>query len=349
MPTTYTGAGSKFGIAKQTDYDTEASALVSLAIFCPETWGVDIVPEIIPDIGLCGKVFQEPGDQGAIPLEGTIGPFDARYQSNAFELFLAQAFGAVAAPAIINDGYTQVYTIGSNQYYVTGAEINPGLVGPVCINGVHVFIGLDVTEFILKGEGTGKIQCEVVVNGKQLILDSSTNTVAQDLPSQVGKLLMQDMVFRINENSGDALDSDDELKLSSFNLSIKPAKSVDVFTNGSKYRQETEPNGHWEASFEGTLVKQNDDTWDNRYAENTLVKCDMVWSGPNIGTDDYGFQIEIPRAEIMKHTAVAGSPERVIPDIGFKVLTSNAPTGMSAIISAIQAELVNTRSTSIVA
>lgn len=350
MPETYVGAKSKFGYAKQPDYDTEVDALVSLARFCPEAFSPDITPEIIPDVGLCGSVLQNPGDQGAIPLEGTIGPFDARYQNNAFELFLAQAMGALAAPAIIADGYTQVYTIGSNIYYATAAEINLGLVGSVCTNGVHVFTGLDVTEFMLKGEASGKIQCEVVVNGKQLILNSSTNTAAENLPaSQAGKLLMQDMVFRINANSGDALDSDDELKLSSFTLSIKPAKSVDVFTNGSQYRHESEPNGHWEITFEGTLVKQNDDVWDDRFANNTLVKCDMVVSGPNIGTDDYGFQFEIPRAEITKYTAVASSPERVIPEIGFKVLTSNAPTGMAAITSPIQIELVNTRTTSIVA
>jgi hypothetical protein len=350
MPTTYTGAGSKFGIAKQTDYDTEASALVSLARFKPEAWAPDIVPEIIPDVGLCGEEFQDPGDQGAIPLEGTIGPFDARYQNQALELFMAQAMGAVADPAVISDGYRQVYTIGSGQYYVTGAEINTGLAGSVCTNGVHVFIGLDVTEFMLKGEGAGKVQCEVTVNGKQRILDSSENTVAQNFPSsQAGKLLMKDVVFRINDNSGDALDSDDILKLSSWTLTITRAKSVDIFATGSQYRQASEPNGHWEATFEGTLTKQNSDVWNDRFANNTLIKCDMVITGPSIGTDDYSFQFEIPRAEITKYTATPSSPERVVPEIGFKVLTSNAPTGMAAITSPIQIELVNTRTTNITA
>lgn len=350
MPTTLVGVGSKFGGAKQSDFDTEADATVSIARFAPDAFGVDITTEMIADVGLRCSNFMEPSDQGAITVEGSIGPVDARYEEPVFEVALAQIMGALAAPSVLTDGYEQVYTVGDNQYYQTLVHYNAGHVGSVCTNGIHAIVGADVTEMKISGEASGKIVYELTVNGKQKILDSSVNTSMQDMPATLkGKLLQQNKVFRINNNSDGALDSGDELKLKSWTITMTRAKKVDIFANSSQYRQETEPNGFWDFVFEGTLTKQNDDSWNNRYHDNEHVKCDLIVTGPLIGTDYYGLKIEIPRAEITKYTANVGGPEEVEPEIGFKVISSNTPTGMSAIASPIQITLTNTRTTSVVA
>ena len=344
------GVLNKYGAALESSFGNEADASVSIARFHPDAFGVEFSTEMIPDVGLRGSYFPEPSDQGAITVEGSIGPVDTRYEDQMFEIALAQVMGALANPDLQTDGYEQVYTVGDGQYTMTVADYNPAYVGPVCTNGVHVFTGIDTTELKISGDAVGKVVYELTVNGKTRILDSSVNTAMQNFPSPLkGKLLQQDTVFRVNDNSDGALDSGDVLKFSSWSITITRGKKVDIFATGDQTRQDAEPDGFWEVMFEGTLTKQNDDSWDNRFQDNDHVKFDMITTGPLIGTDYYSFKIEIPRAEITNYTATVGGPEEVAPVIEFRVITSNAPTGMAAITSPIQATLVNTRDTSVIA
>lgn len=344
------GVRNKYGAAKETSFGNEADATVSIARFTPDAFGVVISNEMIEDVGLSGSNVKAPSDQGAITVEGPIGPVDAIYEDQLFEIALAQVMGALANPVLQTDGYKQVYTIGNGQFTMTVVDYNPAYVGSTCTNGIHAFTGIDATELKISGDAAGKIVYEVTVNGKQRILDSSVNTAMQNLPDpRKGKLYQQDTVFRINENSDGALDSGDILSLMSWSITITPGKKVDIFTTGSPYRQDAEPDGFWEIVFEGTLTKQNSDVWDDRFQDNDLVKFDMTTTGPSIGTDNYSFQIEIPRAEITNYTNTVGGPEEVSPVIEFRVVTSNTPTGMAAITSPIQIELVNTRDTNITA
>jgi hypothetical protein len=344
------GVRNEYGAALEPSFGNEADATVSIARFHPDAFGVEFSTEMIEDVGLRGNNFKEPSDQGAIAVEGSIGPVDARYEDQLFEIALAQIMGALANPDLQTDGYRQVYTVGYGQYTITLADYNPAYVGPVCVNGVHVFTGIDTTELKISGDAVGKVVYELTVNGKTRILDSSTNTAMEDFPDTlIGKLLQQDTVFRVNDNSDGALDSGDELKLSSWSITITRGMKTDIYATGDQTRQEAEPDGFWEVMFEGTLTKQNDDSWDNRFQDNDHVKCDLTVTGPSIGTDDYKFTILIPRAEITNYTATVGGPEEVAPVIEFRVVTSNTPTGMSGITSPIQIELINDRDTSVIA
>jgi hypothetical protein len=344
------GLRNEYGAALESSFGNEADASVSIARVHPDAFGVVFTSEMIEDVGLRGNVFKEPSDQGAITIEGSIGPVDTRYEDQMFEIALAQVMGALANPDIQSDGYKQVYTVGDGQYTMTLADYNPAYAGPVCTNGVHVFTGIDTTELKITGDGAGKVVYELTVNGKTRILDSSVNTAMENFPSPLkGKLYNQDTVFRVNDNDDGALDSGDILALSTWSITITRGKKVDIFATGSNTRQDAEPDGFWEVMFEGTLTKQNDDSWDNRFQDNDHVKFDLTATGPSIGTDDYKFTILIPRAEITNYTNTVGGPENVAPVIEFRVITSNLPTGMDAITSPIQIELINTRDTNITA
>lgn len=344
------GVLNKYGAAKESSFGNEADAQVSLARFRPDAFGVEFSTEMIEDVGLGGESFKQPSDQGAITVEGTIGPVDTRYEDQLFELALAQVMGALANPVLQSDGYLQTYTVGDGQYTITLADYNSAYVGPVCTNGVHVFTGIDTTELKISGDGAGKVVYELTVNGKTRILDSSVNTAMENFPAALkGKLYQQDTVFRVNDNSDGALDSGDILALSTWSITITRGKKVDIYATGDQTRQDAEPDGFWMVVFAGTLTKQNDDSWDNRFQDNDHVKADITITGPSIGTDDFLFKIQIPRAEITNYTATVGGPEEVAPEIEFRVITSNTPTGMAAVTSPIQADLVNTRSASVIA
>lgn len=350
MPTTFVGAKSKFGCIKQTDYGTEGDLTsASVGRFAPYKSSMITEPEIIADEGLVGDVFQPPGDYGFIKNGGAIGPVDCRYEDYFFELLLAQFFGALANPDLQTDGYEQVYTIGSTKWFQTIAHYNPGLVGSVCTNGVHVFTGQIPTEITIRGDGAGRVTVETTLAGKERIIASATNTSLPDLQSTLKpKLFQKDVVFRINKNSAGALASGDTYYLTTWTLTLKRSFKDDIAATGSAFRQEPEPNGFWEATFEATIKLQDDDTWDDIFQDNDKVKFDLIITGPSIGTDDYSFKLEVPRAELTTHTNNPDGPEQVMPEISLKVLTSNSPTGM-AFTSPVKLTVTNTRATNITA
>ena len=185
-----------------------------------------------------GQAFQKQADQGQIKVEGDL-PCYMRY--DGLDLLIALAMGDTDG-APVQQGTTSAYGQG-----FTLADSLGGLFCTLALdNAVNIdeYPSLKLTGFSLKGRVGEALQLSFTGIASDRVTDSSTNTSATFAGVTVGesanRVLMSQGIFRMNDASGDALDTDDMVYPSSFELSYK-RKLTGVYGSGSGYDRVDEP------------------------------------------------------------------------------------------------------------
>lgn len=199
---------------------------------------------------------------------------------------------------------------------------------------------------------TGMIKCGLGVRGSRLIDNSAIVTtyaaVTTKLPRHRAKVGAT--VFRMNDQTGDALDSGDVVKVKQFGLDFE--RKADSEHGSSAYtimepRSNDKPQVNLNLEFQ--YVNAVNELYFADFTARTEKKIDITITGPTIvGTHTYSIQFILPRLKISK------PPE--MPDSGLIPLkldmralqATSAPTGMT-VTKPLTCIIVNTISSAMVA
>lgn len=297
------------------------------------------------------------------PKDGDLGPADAvdfspewsgdgvglQYEMGAMGSLIAALFGTMTAPAAQGgtaaykhvfdwaDEATDVFTFAAERPNDI-IEI-PSLV-PLALN--------------LK-PGNGFLQGSIEVRGNHLNNTSTTNQAAQldavTKAAEGGIIRFQDGVFRINAQSGDALDSGDDLTLVDFEIKLAREKNARHALGGAHIALPGELK-----SLVGSLkIKIANDTgagatWMAAYLAKTAQKASLVFTSPTLAAAGYPYSWALSFPRLMLKTAPPRHlEENMDVDLEFLILeASAAPTGMTGHVRPYL-EAINLRSTAYVA
>jgi hypothetical protein len=207
---------------------------------------------------------------------------------------------------------------------------------------------------VLKGSFSfsgGFIKVSFGVRGSQVINDSAivTSLGSVTIPANAHlRAIQSQAVFRMNAQTGNALDSDDTIRPKAF--TFDPERKMDgEFVAGS--RVVIEPLENDKPSFKLTLEFPRMDTVNDDYFSEWIAgtekKMDITITGPIIdGAYAYYLKFEFPRL-IVEDVEYADS--KIIPAkiVLRAVVADAAPTGMTGKTLPVYGELMNTRATSL--
>jgi len=276
---------------------------------------------------------------------------DFRYNWNGNEnRLLAAVFGAAAAPA--QQGATAAYlhalSLADNVdgIFFTYATPKGSL--------IEVVPSMKIMKMALTLD-SGLLKMSFGVRESRLIKDSSivtslasvTRPSGYELPAQFGHA-----VFRMNDQSGDALDSGDVLQPKTFNLEIE--RFFDEQPRAG-YFTIAEPKCNGEKrlvrlTLEFDRIDAVNEAYFADFNAGTEKKADITVTGPIIeSTYAYQLKFQFPRL------AFASAPEyadgKVIPAkiVLVGALAAAAPTGMTGLSLPAYGTLINTRTTGLLA
>lgn len=198
--------------------------------------------------------------------------------------------------------------------------------------------------------GNGFLQGSITLRGNYLNNTSTTNTATQlDAITKAASgniIRFQDGVFRINAQSGDELDSGDNLTLSDFEINLERSMDALQVLGGDYIAQPAE------SAFLGTLkIKLPHETgtaatWFANFLAQTAQKASLTFTGPTEAGTGYNYSWMIAFPRLMPKVAPGVKLEDIISgEIEFLILeASAAPTGMTG-HTRPYLEVVNQRTT----
>jgi len=133
---------------------------------------------------------------------------------------------------------------------------------------------------------------------------SSSNFTSLTYPTQTDVLFDQ-LLWRINDQSGDALDSADSVPIKSFTYTYKRVLATDLYDNVSAPNIIEPPNNG--VAFDNAMLNVNFNYGNSTVKDfindldaNTTKKFDLTFTGAQIGSgDNYTFKIECPAAKVV--------------------------------------------------
>lgn len=164
------------------------------------------------------------------------------------------------------------------------------------------------------------------------------------------RLLMDaNSYFRVNDQSGDALDSDDNINPSGFSLTLERPMFADLVAGSANILEPAEdgfPNATLKLDFP-RYDDTNDTFFDNLQAD-TEKKIELYFQGAVIdGSDYYSLKISCPKAKVNEAKSNISGAGRMPVSIVFDLYyETTAPSGMTGINEPFQIDVQNTLSTS---
>jgi predicted RecA/RadA family phage recombinase len=183
--------------------------------------------------------------------------------------------------------------------------------------------------------GNGFLQGSITLRGNHLNNTSTTNTATQadaiTKAASGGIIRFQDGVFRINAQSGDALDSGDNVTLSDFEVTLERTMDALQVLGGTYIAQPAE------SAFAGTLkIKLPHEsgtaaTWFATYLAKTAQKASLTFTSSDLAGTGYPYVFTIAFPRLMPKVAPGVKLEEIInSELEFLVLeASAAPSGMT--------------------
>lgn len=300
-----------------------------------------------PD-GSLGQPFVKQRDQGEIKTGGAMNAF-LRY--DGLDLLLALVMGTTEG-APTQQGATAAYA-----QTFTLKDALDGLFGTIAINkGVNVFEypSAKIMGFTLKGE-MGKpvgIDFDVVADNEDPA--SATNDLTSFANVTIfepeHRVLMSQAVFRMNDESGDAIDDGDKVYPSSFELSFKRKLKGDYVVGGANKINEPLTEDTPEVKLKLTFPRYSATTYLSDLGADTRKKLDIVFTGKLIEDTYYRtFNLQFPHLALLNAEA-ATSRGIVEHPLEFDCLaTDTAPTGMAGITKPFQLDVTNRQTADVLA
>lgn len=266
------------------------------------------------------------------------------YQPGRLGSLIAALFGTEAAPAIQGTSAAYKHVFGwadYADYMFTFITSRP--------NGIIEIPSLVPTKLSLK-IGNGKLQGTITLKGNQLKVDSTTNTETQlnlaDLETSPYDIaIFQDLVMRINSQSGSALASGDSLQISDMSLEFERVKDAKMVAGGAYIALPREQSVKISGKFSLPHDEGQAMTWLEIFKAKTAQKADFTFTGPvAASTYHYSWKFGFPRI------VISNPPDSKLADIietGLEFVAeeaSAAPSGMTG-YTRPYAELVDLRTT----
>ncbi len=294
-----------------------------------------------------GAYFPHEAAPGGIKVEGEL-PCYLRY--DGLDLLVALAMGATAG-APVQQGGTSAYAQS-----ITLAGLMDGLFATLALhNGVNIdeYPSMKLTGMKLRGRVGEPV--EVLFKGiaSDRITDSSTNTPASfasvTIAEESNRVLMSHALFRINDASGAALGSGDEVYPSSFELDLtRPMAGAHVAGAGHDRVDEPVAEGPPEIRLKLEFPRYSSSEHFEDWAGSVAKKMQMVFTGGLIEDTYYReFKVSLPHL-IYKDVDLPMERGALRHTLEFACLaTDSAPSGMSGVLDPFQVDVVNTRSTDV--
>lgn len=296
-----------------------------------------------------GAYFAQEADQGEIKVEGEL-PAYQRY--DGLDLLIALAMGATGGAPVQQES-TAAY---AQSFKLTGSL--EGLFATLALyNKVNVdeYASIKLTGLKLKGRVGEPVELSFMGIASNRITDSSTNTPATfanvTIAETANRVLMSQGLFRMNDASGAALGSGDEITPSSFELNLmRPMAGAHEAGTGNDLINEPVDNGHPEVGlkleFPRYSTSENFEDWDAAVPK----KMELAFTGALIEGSYYRlFKVSLPRL-VYKDADLPMEQGALRHTLEFACLSTNtAPAGMSGILDPFQVDVVNTNSTDVLA
>jgi hypothetical protein len=288
-----------------------------------------------------GQAFHQEDDKGLITVQGDLVA-QARY--DGLTTLLAMALGTAGAPA--QQGATAAYL-----HLLQLASKTDGLFATAAIDKItqiQEWPALKVLGFTLKGD-VGK-PCELTFPcaADDLLSPAVTNTSLASVTyrDRSNRLLFSQAVFRINAQSGAALDSGDIITPSGFELKFLRKLAGDYLAGGANKIGEPLNDGMPDITLDLKFPVFKVATWPVALQADTRYKMDITFTGKLIaGAYYYSLTISFPHLSVADTSAPMSGPGKIANPVTFRVLkASAAPTGMAYTLPMTLA-LINTQTT----
>ena len=341
------GIEIRTAVAKANDWGTAVAVGVGDGILTlPQTIKKDAPVDVDDSLG---NFWIKDGLLGAIKVEGAM-PAYLRYDS--LDMLIALFMGDSAGSPVQQGGsiaYAQTFKWAES------------------LSGLFCTIARDMKNYILeipsakiagmsiKGEIGKALQISFDVIGINKVADSVINTLTgfnSDVtwPELMNRVKFSEGVFRINAQSGDALDSGDTIYPSSFELTAKRKMSgvydgQYTFVSGSNIQDlidEPQNDGLPDISLKLTFPRHTSSTYLTILQGDTRQKMDITFTGALIVDPYYRqFKLELPHLQL-KNDDPADAQGRIDEPLEFAVHgASSAPNGMTGITDPFWVSVVN--------
>ena len=342
-----TGREIKAALKKASAWRTAVACGVGEGLLLTELGG-DPKIEMLKDDSF-GQMYIKTIDKGKTTVEGTLGGY-MRY--DGLDLIIALVMGACGTPAQQDAtiAYTNSFTLADNTdgLFATLATLLQS-------DKVWEWPSVKITGLDIEGDIGGVLKFSASFIADRRVLDSTTNTYTTmggvTYPEEGNRLIMNsNFYFRMNDASGDALDSGDAIYPNKFKLSFKrPMEGLPE----AGYEGVSEPasNNFPEATL--TLDFPRYDAASHGYFEDwdalTEKKIDILFTGALIASTYYReFRVQCPCAQVTDAKAPVNGPGRIPASITFELKAcATAPTGMTGITKPFQINVQNQQSASV--
>ena len=291
-----------------------------------------------------GAYFPLEAHAGGIKVEGEL-PCYLRY--DGLDLLLALAMGATAG-APTQQGATGAYA----QSFRLAGNLD-GLFATLALhNGVNVdeYPSMKLTGMKIKGRVGEPVEVLLKCIASDRVTDSSTNTPASfasvTIAEEANRVLMSHALFRMNDASGAALGSGDEVYPSSFELDFdRPMKGAHVAGAGHDRIDEPVAEGLPEIRLKLEFPRYSSSTHFEDWASMVPKKMEMAFTGALIEDTYYrGFSLSFPRL-MYKDVELPMERGPLRHPLEFACLaTDSARAGMDGVLDPFQVDVVNTHS-----
>jgi len=288
------------------------------------------------------SAFEHDLDQGDYEAVDFGLEFDLRYEG--LGPMIAMIMGTAGAPSQQEATAAYLHTLQLKNKIA-------GLFGTYATekhDKIHVVPSAKPYKITLTPDG-GKIKATIGIIGDKVIDDSSIVTAMDSVtvPDIHNRVLFRQGVFRMNAQSGDALDDDDKVKVKDFTIELERGGMAQHYE--SENRAIIEPLEEGKPKVKVTLnFNRMDDTNKLYFADwkaETEKKMDIVFTGAVI-EDAYSYyhKFQFPRLKIED---VDFPDDNIIPaSITLRgLLADSAPTGMTGITNPLQWDVMNKKTT----
>lgn len=288
-------------------------------------------------------------DPGKVAVAGSLVA-DLRYEG--LDTIIALCMGTAGTPTEegIGPAYTYTYKLADN---ITGLFATIAALKKSDV--VFEYPACKIRGMKIAGKMNEALMITIDIMGDREVLNSTINTyttmAAVTYPDEGHRIIMnmnQSCYMRINDASGAALASGNEIAVSDFELSWAWAMEQ-IFSTKSQGGSEPLDNEFPTCALTLNLPQYNDENaqffldWDAA----TPKKIEICFKGPLIA-DTYFYQmiIDFPNALITDADAPPANPGRIPAKLTFDCRgCATAPTGMTGITNPFQISGINKRTT----
>lgn len=296
-----------------------------------------------------GQQWVTDTDPGEMTCAGNIEMY-ARYEG--FGRLLALLMGSASVAQIAaTTAYRHTVDMASQIYGLFGTLAEKKLV-----NKIWEYPSAKVHGLKLSGETNKPLKASFDLTCDRFIRDSLVNTVATMAGVTAAKgnrIMMQSAaIFRLNNRDAAALGAGDIIKPASFELTVSRPMDTDAVA-GQAGTAEPDDNGFPAVSLTLKFPRYNtaNDAFFDAWEAGTPKKADITFTGKLIETGQYySFTIRLPHLRVDSPEAAVSGPGKIpfsMKLVGYGADT--APAGMTDLNEPLQFELVNTRTTGLLA